>query len=200
MYHAINRELNKTIGTRLQWVRLQENGTFVNCDETEGHGVLIDGAIYHVRGRQIIDRPTIHLFWRDSAVAQMAMANIAFVTLAEARQIDDITAAEHAEQFCEWGHPIAYTVGQIRRFRGQLFRCIQAHTSQEDWTPDATPALWVRIGDPGEEWSEWSQPIGAHDAYMRGDRVTHNERRWVSDIDNNVWSPGVHGWTEWTGE
>jgi len=197
MYFAINKEGRRPVGSRLQWVRLQENGIFVHCEESEGHGVLIDGEIFHVQGRQKIDRPTIHLTWRDDAPAQMAMASIAFVTLAESGQIDDVTAAEHADQFCDWAYPVDYTIGQIRRFRGQLFRCIQAHTSQADWTPDALPALWVQISNPGEEFPEWSQPIDAHDAYQRGDRVTHDGRRWVSEVDNNVWPPGVHGWVEW---
>ena len=133
---------------------------------------------------------------RAQEEARARAASIAFVTLAETGQLDDVTTTENTDLFIEWAYPIAYTVGQIRRFNGRLFRVAQAHTSQADWTPDATPALWVLIGDPGEEWPEWAQPIGAHDAYMRGDRVTHNGGRWVSDIDGNVWPPGVHGWTE----
>ena len=73
---------------------------------------------------------------------------------------------------------------------------MQEHTSQEDWTPDITPALWTRIGDPAEEWPEWSQPIGAQDAYMAGDKVTYDGRHWVSTVDNNVWIPGIYGWEE----
>ena len=56
----------------------------------------------------------------------------------------------------------------------------------------------TRIGDPTQEFPEWVQPIGAHDAYAAGSKVSHNEKKWVSDIDGTVWEPGVYGWTEYT--
>ena len=78
----------------------------------------------------------------------------------------------------------------------KLYRCLQGHTSQETWTPDAAPSLWVAISDPAEEWPAWVQPTGAHDAYAQGDKVSHNGKHWISNVDNNVWEPGVYGWTE----
>ena len=77
---------------------------------------------------------------------------------------------------------------------GILYRCIQAHTALDNWTPDQTPAMWVRVSL--EEWPEWVQPLGAQDAYAKGAKVTHNGKRWTSDVDNNTWEPGVYGWTE----
>ena len=50
----------------------------------------------------------------------------------------------------------------------------QGHTSQQGWNPSLTPALWSKVGDPAEEWPAWSQPLGAHDAYNAGDKVSHN--------------------------
>lgn len=82
------------------------------------------------------------------------------------------------------------------QYEGYLWKCIQSHTSQISWNPKDANSLWVRIDDPAEEWPEWRQPQGAHDAYAKGAKVTHNEKHWVSDIDNNVWEPGVYGWTE----
>ena len=90
----------------------------------------------------------------------------------------------------------AYSVGFRTQYEGLLYRCLTAHTSQADWTPPASPSLWVRIDDPSVEWPEWRQPTGATDAYPAGAKVTHGDRRWISDVDNNVWEPGVHGWTE----
>lgn len=131
-------------------------------------------------------------------------AGIAFVVMAEAGQIDDVTAGEHAEVFAAWTYPVAYTEGQIRRdpADGMLYRVNQGqgHTSQADWAPHKTPAMWTRIADPAEEWPAWSQPLGAHDAYGDGDKVSHNGRHWVSSCDNNVWEPGVYGWNEAQGE
>lgn len=127
-------------------------------------------------------------------------ASIAFVSLAEAGQIDDVTATENVSQFSLWAFPVQYTEGQIRidPLDGNLYRVNkgQGHTSQEGWNPSLTPAMWSKIGDPAEEWPEWSQPLGAHDTYNTGDKVSHNGKRWTSDVDGNVWEPGVHGWTE----
>lgn len=127
---------------------------------------------------------------------------IVFVLMAEAGQIDDVTATENAGQFAAWNYPIRYDAGQIRRdpLDGNLYRVNegQGHTSQQGWNPSLTPALWSKIGDPAEEWPAWSQPLGAHDAYSAGDKVSHNGKRWVSDLDGNVWEPGTYGWSETT--
>lgn len=133
---------------------------------------------------------------RAEVAAMSAPLSIAIVTLAEGGQIDDVTAGEYAEMFAPWAAGVAYAAGNIRRYDDALYRCIQAHTSQEGWTPDTAASLWVKISDPAEEWPEWSQPIGAHDAYSAGDKVSHGGKHWVSDVDGNVWEPGVYGWTE----
>ena len=125
--------------------------------------------------------------------------SIVFVTLAEAGTIDEVTATEHLEVFAPWEPDVDYTVGNMRVYgtdETKLYKCIQAHRSQSDWTPDKTPALWSVAGDPADEWPAWSQPIGAQDAYMVGDQVSHNDKRWISNVDNNVWEPGVYGWRE----
>lgn len=99
--------------------------------------------------------------------------------------------------FPAWVPNTDYKAGDRRRYSdGYLYKCIQSHKSQEDWTPDKTPALWTRIGDPGDEWPEWVQPTGAHDAYAQGAKVSHGGKHWTSDIDSNVFEPGVYGWTE----
>ncbi len=102
------------------------------------------------------------------------------------------------QQIPPWVYPATYTAGNFRRHNGELYRCIQGHTSQADWTPDTAVSLWVKISDPAEEWPEWSQPVGAHDAYDAGAKVSHNGKHWTSDVDANVWEPGVYGWTEVT--
>ena len=127
---------------------------------------------------------------------QREVNNIAFVVLAEGGQIDAATAAEHPAQFAEWAVPINYTVGQIRRYGEKLYKCLTEHLSQESWTPDAAPSLWVSISDPAIEWPEWSQPLGATDSYPLGAKVAHGGKHWVSAAENNVWEPGVYGWTE----
>lgn len=107
--------------------------------------------------------------------------------------LDDATALTGVELFPPW-KLIAYSVGDRVQYNGTLYKCIQAHTAQSDWTPDATPALWVIV--TVEEWPEWVQPTGSHDAYAKDAKVTHNGERWISDVDSNVWEPGVYGWTK----
>lgn len=108
--------------------------------------------------------------------------------------LDDKQADENSVLFLVWESGVPYAIGDRRRYNGLLYRCVQAHTSQDDWTPDATPALWVRCAEPADEYPEWVQPTGAQDAYANGDKVSHNEKHWVSNVDNNVWEPGVYGW------
>lgn len=108
--------------------------------------------------------------------------------------LDDETALTGVELFPMWGIDIDYAVDDRVQHEGTLYKCVQAHTSQENWTPDATPALWVVV--TVEEWPEWVQPAGAHDAYAKDAKVTHNGERWISDVDSNVWEPGVYGWTK----
>ena len=106
----------------------------------------------------------------------------------------DETALEAVDIYPAWRTDTAYTVDERIAYNGLLYRCVQAHTSQAGWSPDLTPALWARVSV--EEWPEWVQPTGAQDAYMAGDKVSHNGRHWVSAVDSNTGEPGIYGWTE----
>ena len=98
--------------------------------------------------------------------------------------LEDETALTGVELFPVWAIGRAYAVDDRVQYGGTLYKCVQAHTSQADWMPDITPALWVAVSI--EEYPEWVQPTGAHDAYNIGDKVTHNGKTWLSDVDNNV--------------
>lgn len=110
--------------------------------------------------------------------------------------LPDETASTVPELFDKWETGVSYVVGDRRAYNGVLYKCVQAHYSQEDWTPDVAVSLWTRTDDPGEEWPEWRQPTGAIDAYQVGDKVAHNGKHWISNTSNNVWEPGVYGWDE----
>lgn len=111
--------------------------------------------------------------------------------------LSDEEALEAVELFAVWAADTEYTVDQRVRHGDKLYRCVQGHTSQEGWDPDKTPALWVLVDNPAEEWPEWHQPQGAHDAYAAGKKVSHNGRRWINTYgDGNIWEPGVYGWEE----
>lgn len=100
----------------------------------------------------------------------------------------------------EWnGEGVSYAVDDIVRVGNQLWRCVQAHTSQADWSPSAAPSLWSRIDIAGDGIEVWTQPTGAHDAYNTGDKVHYpgkSDPVYVSTIDGNVWSPDAYpqGW------
>lgn len=58
---------------------------------------------------------------------------------------DDQTALTGMELYPTWAAGIAVLVGDRYQYNGKLYKCGQAHTTQSDWTPDVTPALWTVI-------------------------------------------------------
>lgn len=120
-----------------------------------------------------------------------------------AATLTDEQALEIATVYPAWEAGHAYQVGDIISYGTnsagdpQLYKVVQAHTSQADWTPDATPALYDAFGLDESGYPLWAQPSGAHDAYNAGDIVNYNGTLYQSTINGNVWSPDVYpaGWT-----
>lgn len=110
------------------------------------------------------------------------------------QDLSDEAALDVIDLFLPWRSGESYAVGDRRQYHDKLYRCEQAHTSQSDWTPDTTPALWTEVSV--EEWPEWVQPTGAQDAYRIGDKVSHNGKHWVCTLDYCTYEPGVYGWDE----
>lgn len=111
--------------------------------------------------------------------------------------LDDATALTAVELYPAWdGDGTSYAADERVRYGGVLYRVLQAHTSQQAWTPVDAPSLFAKvlIPDPGDV-PAWEQPESTN-PYMAGDRVTHGGRTWVSTVDYNVWEPGVYGWEE----
>lgn len=115
--------------------------------------------------------------------------SIAFVKMVEKGEIDEVTASENANMFINWSETGSYNVDDYRAYNGKLFKCLQIHTGQADWTPDVSPSLWKECGVAENGILEWSQPISSSDAYMIGDEVMYEGVHYRSTIDNNVWSP-----------
>ena len=112
--------------------------------------------------------------------------------------LGDDDAIEAAELFPAWAVGVAYSVGERVQYDGKLYKVVQAHTSQADWTPPTVPALFTEVAKPGEI-PVWKQPTGAQDAYNKGDKVWYpdvNTTVYESVIDSNVWSPNDYpqGW------
>lgn len=114
-----------------------------------------------------------------------------------AESLDDETAENHTDVFPKWEVGKYYETDYRVRYEEILYKVLQPHTSQEDWTPDVAVSLYVKVHqqDPGEEWPEWEQPT-AENPYMIGDKVTFEGQHYISLIDNNVWSPSAYpqGW------
>lgn len=201
--HAETTEVNgETVVTREAYLQ-EERLAFTDADKD----VQIAEALkYSYNGEYTIEDdgepepviPPTNAELASSLASVQSASAVAFVALCEVGTLDTVTASEHAELFAEWAYPVAYTVGQLRRHNGKLYRCVQPHTSQADWAPDKAASLWSVAADPAEEWPAWSQPVGAHDAYAKGDKVSHNGKYWTSNVDSNVWEPSVYGWTEYT--
>ena len=104
----------------------------------------------------------------------------------------DEEALDNILAYPKWEIGKAYEKDFRLRYEDVLYKVLQNHTSQSDWTPDVAVSLYVKVSV--EEFPEWVQPQGSHDAYMTGDKVTHNEQRWISKMDANVYEPGVYGW------
>lgn len=92
------------------------------------------------------------------------------------------------EVFPLWKAGLKVIQGDEVQHLGKLYRCLQGHTTQADWEPQLTPALWLTIVPEGVV-ADWAQPTGAHDAYNTGDVVLYNGQQYRSLIDANVWSP-----------
>lgn len=110
---------------------------------------------------------------------------------------DDATALENKDWYPEWVYNEKVEIGDIRRYNDKLYK-VHNNAGDNLYPPDEVPAVWNEISL--EEWPEWKQPAGAHDSYSKGSKVTHNGKKWISDVDNNVWEPGVYGWTEFVEE
>lgn len=111
-----------------------------------------------------------------------------------AQSLPDESALETVSLYPVWGVGVAYAADFRARYNGILYRCLTAHESQETWSPDVSPSLWTRVLVEDGEILPWVQPDSTN-AYSKGDKVTHNGKTWVSDVDGNVWEPGVYGWT-----
>ena len=127
----------------------------------------------------------------QSAIVQAAVA----VAQIQAQSLPDEQAFTVKDIYPVWdGNGVSYQKDYYLTHNGKLYKVLQTHTSQADWSPDAAPSLFAEVlpGQDGTEIGEWVQP-GSTNPYMAGDQVTHNGKTWESLIDDNVWEPGAQG-------
>lgn len=116
--------------------------------------------------------------------------------------LTDEQAIEVKELYQFWEVGVDYAVDDVRRHNDKLFRCLQAHTSQADWTPDAVPALWVEIAAAGE-YREIKDNMLPTEAFALGEIGWYKSKDnlWKSLIPANTYTPETYpsGWEQVTG-
>ena len=113
-----------------------------------------------------------------------------------AQSLSDAEALEVVSLYPVWDASGVYAIQDKVLYNDVLYRCLLDHKAQEAWNPIDADSLWTKVLIPDPEViPEWEQPESTN-PYMAGDKVTYNGKTWVSDIDNNVWQPGVYGWSE----
>ena len=150
-----------------------------------------------------IERPTNIMLGTESNMEQASeqirkALQIFAQTLTDEQAMEISTIYPAYEVGKEYKADEMFTYGINEIGDPQLYRVVQAHTSQEDWKPDITPSLYTAIGLNPQGYPKWSRPTGTHDAYNTGDIVDYNGTLYKSLIDGNVWSPDEYpaGWEE----
>lgn len=112
--------------------------------------------------------------------------------------LNDEDALEAIQLFPKWETDTSYEVDTKVQYENILYKCLQAHTSQEGWAPNVAASLWAKVLIPDENViPEWEQPDSTN-AYQIGDKVMFNGKIYESTIANNIWSPIDYpmGWKE----
>ena len=102
-------------------------------------------------------------------------------------------AQDNVGWYKPWKEGESVNIGERRAYEGILYE-VHAPAGDNLYSPDQVPAVWKRVYL--EEWPAWVQPTGAHDAYEKDAKVSHNDKHWISDIEANTYEPGVYGWKE----
>ena len=112
--------------------------------------------------------------------------------------LSDEDALEAVNLFPSWSSGKAYTKDERVLYNEILYRCLQAHTSQDAWTPTAAPSLWAKVLIPDENAIPERWQLDRTNDYKIGERVMFEGKVYESTINSNVWAPNVYGWVEVT--
>lgn len=150
---------------------------------------------------QIVQSWTLEPIEGTAEQAALALSKL------QAKSLPNEYALQVAALYDEWAIGQTYYgpdqeagyAGDRVRYKGVLYKVLQGHVSQADWTPDAAPSLYAKVlpgqegNEPEEGYGEWVQPDSTN-GYALGDRVSHNGKIWESTFDGaNVWEPGAVG-------
>lgn len=129
-----------------------------------------------------------------SIISEARVLRAQFVKLRE--MATDEMSLQTPNLYPVWKEAVYYVVGERVLYNEVLYKVLQAHASQADWTPDVAHSLFAKVLIPDDNViPEWEQPDSTN-PYMTGDKVMYNGKAYVSTVDNNVWAPDVYGWEE----
>lgn len=137
--------------------------------------------------------------WRYEPLEGSASDAAVKLAQLQAQKLSDADALKVPALFPQWSAgSVAYKQGDRVLYQGTLYKVVQSHTSQADWSPDKAPSLFAKVlpGQDGTQAGAWVQPDSTN-PYKKGDRVTHNGHTWESLVDGNVWEPGAQGVRQW---
>jgi len=151
----------------------------------------------YIKNNQIYYRTEEELVLSEAGISTVAEAEQLRLELNEIiGEMTDEEAIERSILFPTWKSGKEYTINERIRYGGRIFKVLQNHTSQEDWTPSRAPSLFAEIlTSETREPQEWQQPTSTN-AYLTGDKVIYDGKIYKSLIDNNTWAPDAYpaGW------
>ena len=100
--------------------------------------------------------------------------------------LDDTDALQAVELFAPWQTDTAYTADTRIRYNGKLYRVVQAHTSQADWTPDITPALYTEVKEQGQGTKDNPIPYNGNMALEQGLYYTQDGVEYLCFRDTEI--------------
>lgn len=106
--------------------------------------------------------------------------------------LSDEQASSALVLFPIWQVNKNYTSGERIRYNNKIYKVLQDHTSQANWTPTFSPSLFTAllIDEESNNILNWVQPDSTN-SYKNGDKVYHNDKFWISTMDGNIWEPGA---------
>lgn len=173
----------------------------IHFDKIEGYEVSIDGDNIN-NFILVFNEEKYSKFIKEEQVERARKDGEAlFESLTEKTVLEKATDAEaYIMRFMYPKYAVGTTYSKGDRFmwEGKFYKVISSSPfkSTEEWKPDISPSLYVEITDPNVEYPEFKQPINAETAYMKDDKMTFKNEKYISLIDNNVYSPEAYpaGW------
>ena len=158
------------------------------------------GEKWRIVDEAVIKGEANSITYTDQDIAEIPLEEITEEepTIEQVRDVlkDKILASSLTEEevnvlcaaFPDWQQDMDVITDQMLSYSQKLYRVIQVHRTQADWTPDVTPALFVSAY-PENIIADWVQPTGAQDAYNIGDKVRFDSKIYESKINANVTVP-----------